>query len=293
MYALTCAAMRYNLQINFDDQLVDIREVFNLCRKYEIDINEHNCGSIKNGRIHLNWNMEQFENDNNGDLFALETVRKTKFCTKLEQLELIFDNAICENNELDFLPTLKKLSSLRLTDESTNNELELMKIKLPDLIFLRGEEEGIPSLRSLIIDGSIFESYVNFPKYFPNLENLGFDSVVKLPVTLLIILGQMKKLANLTFYHCGITDEVFTHICEVSKGVKIPAIQTCKNLKSVTMLGCLLLSDACLIHGISQSTTLESLKLIKSPFAPKGTTYQQFSDVGINAIKATGKITLT
>lgn len=110
----------------------------------------------------------------------------------------------------------------------------------------------------------------------------------------------MEKLAEVKIFECEFTDEIFTQPCQVEDdgagAANIPAIATFKNLKSLTIFECSLLTDVW-INGIVHNTTLEELELVtdldSSSTTTTATVQQQFTDVGLNAIKETGRIKLT
>lgn len=278
MIVLTVAAVTSDLNINFHDQFVEVADVFQ--RLQDVVVNEHNCRSIKTGVVSLKPPPDDY---------SLETLRNIGLCTQIKDLQITFQNAICENSELDFLPKLRNLN--RLVFVAGNQGLPAgvgLGIVFPDLVFL----PGMPSLRTLILHVNICASYANFHLYFPYLECLELHNLNNLPDNLLVLLSGMEKLTGLNMRSCQITDGMFTQL-QVNDDGSIPAIATFKNLKSLTLCHCDLLTDVCLTDGIQHNTTLENLTLVSTGNDLGVNDNPQFTDVGLDAIKNSGRIKLT
>lgn len=278
---LALETLKHALDINFntgDWDDLNLNNLFEKAERANVDVNEHNCKSLKNGNVYFTPPPN-----------LIEILHKVGFCTKLEKLVISFHNVNCESNELEFIPRrLSKLNSLSLIGLSNRT---MAYIQFPDWNFL---PDGITTLNCLNINGSIFNSqaYANFAIYFPNLKKLVIRNGSDFPVDFFVSLGKMEMLEELDIQNCSITDQMFTAPCEIDfdDGPTIPAISTFNCLKSLIISRCNLLTDSCLIDGIGQNRTLEYLTLTYFVYSGRPT---QFSSIACNVINDTGRIKLT
>lgn len=277
MEVLALATLKYGLEINLMGKSIDLNNLFKKADKANINVNEHNCNSLKNGQIEFKTPSE---------------LSRIECCTKLEKLVILDNWGARSTNDLRIIPSLKRLNSLCLIGSYMP---DISHWHIENWNFLPAED-GLPTLTRLKICGNIFSSYnyVHFPMYFPNLEKLVVRNNSSIGDDFFVSLGKLEKLKALYIFNCEIIDEIFTTLqhkdyfpYSVTYSV-IPAFATLKCLELLVISGCYKLTDACLIDGVAKSSTLKLLALLCSSAKINA----QFTVSGFDAIKETGNIKL-
>lgn len=126
---------------------------------------------------------------------------------------------------------------------------------------------GLPTLTNLDILCDIFQTIpsFNWNQYFPNLNGLMITHTKIVPNDLIVKLTELESLSFLSFVLPNLNDFAFTVECEnrfeaFNNCLEFaPAIACLKSLERLKIICCPLLTNDCVINGISKCKTLKEI----------------------------------